>query len=339
MDKYKLVVFGDVWDVYQAANKDLIENPRITYIPTFRPAGMLGQLQRLQFNPRLNRVVPIPGKQHWNPWYLRMLDKSQQRICFLLQEHWLRMESGIRLLPYLRSHYPQARIICFFQDLLHTIVDHYQQRPIDVDYVKRYADLCISYDADDAARHGMAYHPSVFSPVNTDEAERQEPASDLFFLGRDKGRLPQLIRICQTAVSRGLRPQVLMIEVPENQRVACEGITYLDANIPYAENLRLASRSRCIIELLQQQACSATFRTWEAIALNRRLLTNNLAVRKSSFFDARYISVFHDENDIDWDDLATPPAFPDGVNPYQELIRPEALIRFIEQRLNIEIDR
>ena len=59
MDKYKLVIFGDTWDVYQTAYQELIENPKVVYIPTFRPRGFKGLLQRIQFNPKLNAVIKI----------------------------------------------------------------------------------------------------------------------------------------------------------------------------------------------------------------------------------------------------------------------------------------
>ena len=47
MNKYKLIIFGDYWDVYLTSYKELIDDPYITYISTFRPKGLLGQLQRI----------------------------------------------------------------------------------------------------------------------------------------------------------------------------------------------------------------------------------------------------------------------------------------------------
>ena len=115
MDKFRLVVFGDCWDVYQFAHRDWIEDPKIHYIPTFRPAGLLGQIQRLHFNPRLNRILSLPGKPRWNSCYLRNI--SGKNLCFLITEHWLRMESAIHLLPYLRCRYPSSRRVLFTQDI------------------------------------------------------------------------------------------------------------------------------------------------------------------------------------------------------------------------------
>ena len=246
------------------------------------------------------------------------------------------MESGLRLLPYLRRHFPNSRIVCFTQDMVATIYDHYTRRPIDLEYLQRYADLLISYDTTDAQEHHILYHPTVFSSIDVMD---QEPQSiyDLYFLGRDKGRLDCLVDICKEAQRRQLKCHFLMVEVPKSQQVKCEGITYLDGTLTYAENLRNCARSKCLVEMLQKDASSPTFRNWESIMLNKRLLTNNRAIIESDIYDERYITVFHDTDDIDWQAVAAGSGFADDVNPYQEMIKPVSLIRFIEDHLHIQI--
>lgn len=335
MDKYRLVVFGDSWDVYQYAHRDWIEDPKVRYISTFRPSGWLGQIQRLHFNPRLNRIIHLPYKPCWNSRYVRGI--NDQHICFLVTEPWLRMESAIRLLPYLRRRYPQSYIVCFVQDMVDTICDLYTRRPIDLDYLRQYADLLISYDTTDSRQHQMLYHPTVYSPLDS-FAKDCQPLYDLYFLGRDKGRLPLLMKICQEAQRRDLRCHFLMLEIPKTEQISCEGITYLDSPLSYEENLRLCSQSRCVVEMLQQHAASSTFRMWETIMLNRKLLTNNVAIKDSAIYDTKYISVFEKVEDIDWSFVETKATFPSGCNPYQQLIRPLSLIQFIEQHLHIQIE-
>ncbi len=335
MDKYKLIVFGDDWDVYQVAYRDWIENPKIVYISTFRPQGVLGVLQRVHFNPKLNHVINLPGKKCWNGSYLRGV--AGDKMCFLITEHWMRMEGGIELLPYLRQNYPEARIVCFAQDLMATIRDHYLCKPVDVGYLKKYSDLVISYDKEDAQRYDIMYHPTVFSSIRM-EKRMSGNRYDLFFLGRDKGRLKHLVNICKAAKERELRCHFIMLEVPLEERVVCDGIVYSDVPITYMDNLRYCAESRCVVEMLQNNASSPTYRTWESIALNKKLMTNNVSIKDSEIYDERYISVFHDENDFDWDFVKKIESFL-GENPYQEQIRPEALVKFVEGKLNIEIDR
>lgn len=336
MDKFKLVVFGSDWDVYLAAFKDLIVNPQIAYIPTYRPTGGLGMLQRIQFNPKLNNILNIPCKHLWNSYYLRGM--HAKKTCFLILENWLRLESGIRLLPYLRNTYPDSKIVCFVQDLAETIIDQYAHQPIDVEYIRQYADLLISYDAIDAQKHGMQHHPTVFSPVNLDKATLPDTC-DIYFLGRDKKRLDLLIEISKEAKRRGIKAKFILLEVPQKQRIKCDGIVYQDHPVSYMENLKNVAASKCVVEMLQQQADSPTFRTWEAIALNRKLLTNNESIQHSRVYDKRYISLFHDITDIDWNFIKNESPFGNAQNPYQESIRPAALIKFIEEQLKIQIHR
>ena len=333
-NNFKLIILGTDWDVYEISYQELIENPHVTYITTFRPAGLLGQLQRIQFNPKLNHIISIPGKSWWNPYYLRNI--QEKKLCILIMEKWLRHESGLRLLPYLKKHYPEARIVCFFQDLIGTLIDRYTNQQIDVNYIKRYADLLISYDEVDAKKYRISYHPTIFSPIIMPALE---VCYDLYFLGRDKGRMNTLITISQEAKKRGLKCLFIMMEVPQKERVNIEGFVFADKPVPYMENLQYAAKSRCIIELLQQDAQSATYRTWEAIMLNKKLLTQNQQIKTCNIYDDRYISIFNTPDEINWNFISEESQFPNLENPYQKQISPYKLVEFIENKLNIKIDR
>ena len=338
MDKYKLIFFGDDWDVYQIAYHELICNPEILYIKSFRPSGLKGLLQRIQFNPCLNRFLNMPLKSMWNPYYVRNV--KCEKVCFLILERWLRMEYGIKLLPFLKRKYPESNIVCFTQDLIETIKDHYSRKQIDVNYIKQYTDLFISYDASDAKKYGVSYHPTVFSQISLESLNKDTKAKyDLYFLGRDKGRLDVLIEICKGATHRGLRCKFVLVDVPKNKRLLCEGIVYVDSEVSYLDNLRNCAMSRCIIELLQSNAASPTLRTWEAIALNKKLLTNNKTIVLSEFYDKDRISIFNDEKDFNWSFVIEEMRMEKEENPFQDNIRPEALICFIERKLNIQIIR
>jgi hypothetical protein len=72
--------------------------------------------------------------------------------------------------------------------------------------------------------------------------------------------------------------------------------------------------------------------------LNRKLLTNNTSITASEFYEPSYISVFSKEAEIDWQFVQADISFPDGNNPYQQRIRPQSLVHFIEKHLNIQIE-
>lgn len=336
MKPHHLVVFGSDWDVYQYAFRDFIDNPAIDYIPTFRPKGWKGMIQRVHFNPKLNRILPLPFKKAWTPDYLPAIPEGATP-CFLILENWLRMESVTHLLPYLRSLYKDATIVCFMQDLLPSIKDLYTGEIISVDYLNEYCNLVVTYDEKEACEQGIAYFPTVFSPLELYSSEG-EPTADLYFLGRDKGRLPMLAQICSEAAKRGLRCAFYLLEVPEEQRIEQEGLFYISKPMPYRENLKHVANSKCVVELLQPEARSATFRLWEAIMLNRKLLTVNPQIKELAFYSPEYVATFTNASDVPWDFLSSESAYKMD-NPYKEAIRPAALLHFIEEKTGIRIEQ
>ena len=336
---HKLVVLGSDWDVYTHAFSDFIESETICYIPTFRPSGILGAVQRMQLNPKLNRCISLPGKGIWG-W--RIVDKIKKEakdapVCILILENWLRMESALQMLPKLRKSFPSAKIVCFAQDLVTRIDDMYTLQHTDTEYAKRYCDLFITFDTNDAKRYDIAYFPTVFSyPRNICNASNGKYA--MYFLGRDKGRAVLLAELSKRAKEYNQTVNFLILEDEKEKPVPVDGLRYTNKGITYEENLQNVAGCNCIVELLQKNAASPTFRLWEAICFNKKLLTNNCSIKESPFYDSRYVSTFSSIEDIDWEFVKNiaEPAFPDQ-NPFCEQIKPASLIRFIETSLDIRI--
>ena len=337
---HRLVVLGSDWDVYTHAFSDFIESEAIYYIPTFRPVGISGAIQRLHLNPKLNSYLPLPGKGIWGERIVSQIKKEVKDapVCFLILENWLRMESALQMLPKLRKSFPSAKTVCFAQDLVSRIDDMYTLQHTDTEYVKRYCDLFITFDTNDAKRYDLEYFPTVFSyPRNVTDTVNDR--HDMYFLGRNKGRAALLAELCKYANGHNLTRKFLILEDEKDSiSVPADGIRYIKKGITYEENLRNVAGCNCIVELLQKSAASPTFRLWEAICFNKKLLTNNCSIKESPFYDSRYVSTFSSMEDIDWEFVRNiaEPAFPDK-NPFCEEIKPASLIRFIEKSLDIRI--
>jgi hypothetical protein len=160
----------------------------------------------------------------------------------------------------------------------------------------------------------------------------------MYFLGRDKGRAVLLAELSKRAKEYNQTVNFLILEDEKEKPVPVDGLRYTNKGIPYEENLQNVARCNCIVELLQKNAASPTFRLWEAICFNKKLLTNNCSIKESPFYDSRYVSTFSSIEDIDWEFVKNiaEPAFPDQ-NPFCEQIKPASLIRFIETSLDIRI--
>lgn len=336
---HKLIVLGSDWDVYTYAFSDFIANEKIYYIPTFRPSGFRGQIQRLHLNPRINRLIPLPGKGLWGWNIINDIKKhaNGSHLCILMLENWLRMESALGMLPKLRKTFPSAKIVCFAQDLITRIDDMYTLQHTDTEYVKEYCDLFITFDTNDARKYNLRYFPTVFStPCNICDTSRNHYG--MYFLGRDKGRVKLLAELKERAVMNNLSCNFIILDNEGTPSTRTEGLHYTSRPLTYRENLQNVVHSDCVVEILQKNAASPTFRLWEAISFNKKLLTNNISIKSSPFYDARYISTFSSLDDIDWEFIKniSKPAFPDK-NPFDEQIKPASLIRFMESSLDIRI--
>ena len=146
--------------------------------------------------------------------------------------------------------------------------------------------------------------------------------------------------MCRQFTKQGLKCNFFLLNVPSKEQVQCSGIHYIDHPLSYKKNLQYVSRTKCIVELLQPNARSATFRMWEAIVFNKKLLTNNPEAASSPFYHPAYVSVFDKKEDIDFTFVRQGEQSPFGLeNPFKSAIRPDTILSFIEQQLDIQIDR
>lgn len=116
---------------------------------------------------------------------------------------------------------------------------------------------------------------------------------DLYFLGATKNRFTEIIEAYESCTQNGLKCDFNLVGVPGKQQVYKDDIHYIKS-MPYRENLSRASRSKCLLEILQKNAKGYTPRMWEAILLGKKIMTNNPTVRYSPFYDERYVSIFTD---------------------------------------------
>ena len=87
--------------------------------------------------------------------------------------------------------------------------------------------------------------------------------------------------------------------VPENHNCK-KGIIY-NSRISYLETISQAKATDCLLEILQKGQSGVTFRYYEAVCYNKKLLTNNVGVYNLPYYDSQYIQVFEDINDIDFE--------------------------------------
>lgn len=160
-----------------------------------------------------------------------------------------------------------------------------------------------TFDPVDAKRlgcnfFGLSYYSQHFVP-------HFASVRDCYFVGGIKGGRGSLVYdLCCRLRAAGVDALFECARLKQKIDAAeYPGISWLGSGWqPYERVLKRCAESNCIIEVLQDGQHAQSVRYFEAVCMNKRLLTTNEAVVDLPYYDSRYMKVFHDpmEVDIDW---------------------------------------
>jgi len=155
-----------------------------------------------------------------------------------------------------------------------------------------------TFDPQDARTHGFCLLPQVYRDVSLTTGARQPV--DVFFVGREKNRLAELLRWKALLQERHLSVDFHIVRDRGIRHASSELDALVDAPMPYAETLRRIANSRCILEILQGGQTGLSVRSLEALFLGKKLITNNLRLREEPIYDRDRVFLIglDDENDL-----------------------------------------
>jgi len=185
-------------------------------------------------------------------------------------------------MQHLRELYPTKMIIFDY--------DNRVSNSLNPDLIREYVDEIWHYDDDDCfkynlRRKGLAYY-DVYqvqpNPVRD---------YDVFYVGRDKGRLSQMDEIKADLEAVGLKTH---FHICANR----EFLTWTNKRykhfLPYREYLELLKRSKAILNIVPEGQKSITQREMEAVFDGVKCITNNKGIASFPLYDeSRYFILDH----------------------------------------------
>ena len=95
-----------------------------------------------------------------------------------------------------------------------------------------------------------------------------------------------------------INKKFFITDVPLYKQIPKCGIEY-NNYIGYEKVLDYIMQSNCILEVVQGVQTGLTYRVYEALCYNKKLLTNNQEVLNLPFYNKNYIHFFEKPEDID----------------------------------------
>lgn len=232
----------------------------------------------------------LPFRSIWNKRYFNNKFDKNDEIYFILYS----IPNGVYnygIVKYLKRKYKNSKVILFLNDL----VDKNYKTQKDKKVLNQF-DAVLSFDYNDCKKYGFYNHPLVYSKPEKTENDNED--IDVYFCGKDKNRLDLIMKAFHYLKSKGLKCLFLIQGVPQEKRESIEGLEYLDKFMPYEQNLEYLKKSKCVLEIMQEGGNGYTLRTCEAVAYNKKIITNNKILKEAEFYNENMITFFDNVTDI-----------------------------------------
>lgn len=147
------------------------------------------------------------------------------------------------------------------------------------------ADIVLAtYSLSDSKLYGIEYHNQVWN-VDWVPSPAKTIDYDMVFLGGDKGRYSEIVKLIKYAESNKLRTNFMIYSKKEKPYT-------IQHRVPYSEYIDIANRSKAIIDIVNENNYGLTYRPLEAIFMKKKLITNYKEIREYDFYKSYKENVF-----------------------------------------------
>ena len=156
----------------------------------------------------------------------------------------------------------------------------------DCDYLKRQLDYLKSrgfafftFDPADAQKYGL----SRIQNVNRRLPVQQKVKRDFYFIGAPKDRRSFIESLEKRLQARGYSTHFKLVESKADY-------------VSNYENINLSAQSKCIVDVMSPEQQGLTLRPFDALFLEKKLITNCPTVKNFDFYDPANIYVIEDDD-------------------------------------------
>lgn len=314
---YNFVFFFARDDYWKAIlGKEVYDSPNVhIYQEAFESGVFLQKLFKIHWAYRINRKIKLPFKAIWFKRMYTQQFTNDLPLCFIyMGGNNIYADGGFS--NYVRRKNKKNRQVILHNDLIAKKCNY------DYSIIRNKVDLATTYDLSEAQKYNIHYfREDTYSKI-IELPDEPSYDCDVYFLGAAKDRLNEIMDVYFRLTESGLRCKFIITGVKDENKVKSPGLFYSNG-ITYKENIKNVISCRCVLEIIQKGSMDITTRALEAIAYQRKFLTNCQVVPEN-YYNEGQLQVFKAAKDIDimflkdnYDQKDFPPCF--DMNPYRRL--------------------
>lgn len=213
-------------------------------------------------------------------------------------------------LPFVKQH--GKRLIAYFWDSFSRIPEGKE--------TISYFDKFFSFEPKDVKAHNLLFLPNFYSPDLV--VDKNDPTQfDLSYVASYDDRLDALEKILVSLSPLDLKTNIniLAAKTVKSKNKNEKSITWFTDVLPRKETIRIMNDSRVLLDIVQPKQEGLSFRFFEAMILEKKIITTNPSVVSYDFYDPKNIFIWKNEDTIPSKDFFTlpySPLSPDIVKKY-----------------------
>ncbi len=154
-----------------------------------------------------------------------------------------------------------------------------------------------TFDKEDSKLLPCRLVPQVHRKIKLPETG--EKAAGIFFVGQLKGRESILSNIENIVMTDNIPVNFHLIQSSHDKTIIPNNLTkYISKSLmSYYDTLLNINRSECLVDIVQPGQTGLTLRPIEALFYHKKLITNNLSIKKEPFYNKNNIFIIGDPDE------------------------------------------
>ena len=283
----KYVIFGPGYPAADRFFDDVKELNNVIYVEN--------PLQKV--NPLLKRIIEIhilklkwiPFSKVWANIFRSDFFDENEKAIFLYCDPILKIASRGVYVEKMKKRYKNSFHIAYYLDY------NAAKRDLDDCMRKTFDDIFI-FDKKYSEYLNIKYYPMIVS--KNKNVNYYNISSDIVFIGQAKNRYNRIVEIYEMLTQNNIVCDFYLIGVPAEEQKYKGKIKYGNF-ISYDEATQKLVNSKCVLELVGDCEDAYTNRVYEAIIYGKKILTDNIGLKKLKYFNDSTLQVFNNVKEID----------------------------------------
>lgn len=318
--------------MYASLNKNLSNMHFVKYAPNKHQKYLISKILKIIIVfPKLYKITWEHINKAFNKFLIKKISKIIRDSCLEKTILIINQDFPKSTLNNLINKNINLQIVFYFTDQI-------EKCKIRTDIWKNpdkyYANMIISYDSEDAKRHGVMYYPNPYSEIKDKCILKlcSREKYDVCFIGAMKDRHEKIIEAYNHFIKLGLNVFFYVTYEKHHVFKKHEGIVYSYRSTTYKKYLKYFAQSRCILDITQGNSKAYTTRIAESVMLEKKLITNNWNVRSLPFYDQNKMYVYNGSLNVNNDFFKKNTKVSYDKNA-KEYFNPYKFIEFIDKNL------